>query len=230
MKVHKGKYDYSISFNDLLFNSLLIFLCLFVIAFCMMAVKQKQQEKKIDVNAQFLITMEWNSSCTDDVDLYVQDPSGNIVFFQARENGLMHLDRDDLGHANDYMRLPDGSTVEYFQNIEVVTIRGISPGEYTVNAHMYAKQGSEPTPVSVKVEKLNPHVQLVGNKVVVLEQNGDEKTAVRFTINEEGKVVSTNDDPKPLASSRLGRSDGFEDEFSNDLGNQNLNESEEEQP
>ena len=53
------------------------------------------------VNAEFIITMSWPKDSKDDIDLYVMDPAGNIVYFRDKDNGLMHLDRDDLGDKND---------------------------------------------------------------------------------------------------------------------------------
>ena len=50
---------------------------------------------------EFLITVFWPDNLEDDVDIYVEDPAGNLVWFKSREPGLMHLDRDDLGKRND---------------------------------------------------------------------------------------------------------------------------------
>ena len=50
----------------------------------------------------------------------------------------MHLDRDDLGDKNDKIYLPDGSMIKVPQNQELLTIRGIVPGEYVLNIHMYS--------------------------------------------------------------------------------------------
>ena len=208
-------YSASTAFNDLLFNSLFAFIGLFLIAFCMMAAKQKQQEAKVNVNAEFMITMTWPNSCPDDVDLYVEDPNGKVVFFRAREDGLMHLDRDDLGVSNDVIRLEDGTSITYNENVEIVTIRGIIPGEYTVNAHLFAKNSvSETTPVSIKLEKINPQVKLVDNKSINLTQNGDEKTFFRFTLDKEGNVSDLNNDPKPIATLKNPRGDNYSDPYS----------------
>ena len=52
---------------------------------------------KIDTKAEFLITMTWPDSHPDDIDLYAEDPAGNIVWYHVREAGFMVLDRDDRG-------------------------------------------------------------------------------------------------------------------------------------
>jgi hypothetical protein len=48
------------------------------------------------------------------------------------------------------------------------------------------------------VEKLNPNVSLVYYDTVELTGSGDEKTAVRFTLDENGEVTDTNQRPKRL--------------------------------
>ena len=48
------------------------------------------------------------------------------------------------------------------------------------------------------MEKLNPNVSLVYYDTVELSGSGDEKTAVRFTLDENGEVINTNQRPKRL--------------------------------
>lgn len=196
------KRDYgggSLALTDLTSNLLAIFICLFCLAFLLMA-KKVEKSKNIDAKAEFLITITWPEDSDNDVDTYVEDPAGNLVFFRSREKGLLHLDRDDLGTRNDRISLPDGSSYEVKENREIVTIRGIIPGEYTVNVHMYLKKDqSEETKVTVKLEKINPVVRLITIKDVILRKNGDEKTAFRFELDKNGNVTKVNDLEKELA-------------------------------
>ena len=198
MKKHIG--GNSLALTDLTSNLLAIFICLFCLAFLLMA-KKIEQTKKIDAKAEFIITTTWTEESSDDVDTYVEDPLGNLVFFKSREKGLLHLDRDDLGTRNDTIKLPDGTKYEVKENREIVTIRGIIPGEYTVNVHLYRKKdkSEEGTPVTVKLEKINPNVKTITIKDVILKQNGDDKTAFRFVLDKDGNVTSTNDLQKDLA-------------------------------
>ena len=53
-------------------------------------------------------------------------------------------------------------------------------------------------PVSVTVEKINPKVEIVFYDRLFLDHTGDEKTAVRFTISEDGKITDINTRPKSL--------------------------------
>ena len=80
----------------------------------------------------------------------------------------------------------------------MVTIRGYVPGEYVVNVHMYTKREDKETPVTIILEKINPYKVVTGRNVV-LKLRGDEKTAFRFTVDDEGKVIQTNQLEKGLA-------------------------------
>jgi len=71
----------------------------FIISFLLINPIAKRAD--IEVKAEFLITVFWPDNLEDDVDIYVEDPAGNLVWFKSREPGLMHLDRDDLGKRND---------------------------------------------------------------------------------------------------------------------------------
>ena len=83
------------AFTDLLFNALLGFAFMFFISFAL--IQKPQDGGKIDSKAEFIISAEWEDHHPDDIDLIVEDPQGNIVYFQRQQAGLMHLDRDDRG-------------------------------------------------------------------------------------------------------------------------------------
>ena len=192
----RRSYHTSTAFLDLLFLSLLGFVSLFCLSFIL--IKTNEQKSTVESKVEFMITMTWPDGNDDDIDLYVEDPNGAMVHWQAREDGLMHLDRDDIGNRNDSIMLPDGTKFEYKENREIVSLRGIIPGEYIVNAHMYTKRSKGPTAVRIKVEKMNPF-KIVDVQDFVLDLNGDEKTSCRFTINKEGEVSLVTRLPKKIA-------------------------------
>ena len=194
----KRNYHTNMAFLDLLFNTLLCFAALFSLAFVM--INPSKKNKTVDAKAEFLITVTWPSDIDYDVDTYVEDPNGNLVAFNRREQGLMHLDRDDVGFSSDRLQTPFG-IVEYKQNREMVSLRGIVPGEYVVNVHMYTKRSEEEkeTPVTILLEKINPYRVVTGSNVI-LKQKGDEKTAFRFVLNDEGEVTNINKLEKSLTS------------------------------
>jgi len=189
-----------VGFTDLLFNALLGFVVMFVLAFLM--INPIARTGAVDAKAEFLVTLSWPDGRSEDVDLYVEDPAGNLVWFRAREAGLMHLDRDDLGRSNDVIRV-GGREIVHPLNQEVVSIRGVQPGEYVVNLHLY-RAASEPRPVpaTIKVEKLNPRVEVVFYGEVVLARPSEERTAVRFSVRADGAVADVNQLPKALVPLR----------------------------
>ena len=190
-----------LGFTDLLFNALLGFVVMFVIAFLMINPIAKTGD--VDNKAEFLITLTWPDGRREDVDLYVADPDGRLVWFRSREAGLMHLDRDDLGLGNDVIEV-SGKKVVNPVNQEIVSIRGIAAGEYVVNLHLYRDDRGKPVPVKVKVEKLNPRVELVFYGDVTLHERGDEQTAVRFSVASDGRVKDVNRLAKALVPYRRG--------------------------
>lgn len=184
-----------VGFTDLLFNALLGFVVMFVLAFLL--INPVARTGAVDAKAEFLITLAWPDGRREDVDLYVEDPSGNLVWFRAREAGLMHLDRDDLGRSNDVIQVGGREIVNPI-NQEVVSIRGIQPGEYVVNLHLYRAERDQPVPAAVKVEKLNPKVEIVFYGEVVLARQSEERTAVRFAVRSDGSVGDLNQLPKAI--------------------------------
>lgn len=182
-------------FSVMLFKALQVVAFLFFIA--LLAISPDAKEGKINSKAEFLVTMDWPDNHPDDLDLFVQDPAGNIAWYRHREAGFMVLDRDDRGGANDFI-VVNGRKISSPIREEIVTIRGIVAGEYTVNVSHFQATTGQPVPATVKVQKLNPTAQVVFDDKVFVDHTGDEKTAVRFTINSEGKVTDVNRRPKSL--------------------------------
>ncbi len=150
-------YYNNTSFLDLLFNTLVGFVLLFIIAFLLINPNIKKAD--IKTKAEFVISVTWSDNSQDDVDTWLQDPAGNVLHFRQKDVGLAHLDRDDLGQINDIITLDDGRRVEYTHNQELTTIRGFITGEWVLNVHMYSKRDENPTLVEVRIDKLNPTVQ-----------------------------------------------------------------------
>ena len=190
----RRSYNTSVAFLDLLFNTLLCFAALFVISFVL--VNPVSEDGKIDVFADFLITVSWPEEITDDIDIYIQDPQGSIVYFGNKETSLMHLDRDDLGGNHDAIETEFG-VIEYTENREIVTIRKVIPGEYVVNLHMYSKRHVDPALISVQIDKINPFSTIFLD-TVELGRRGEEKTVCRLILDSDNNVISINALEKPL--------------------------------
>lgn len=178
-----------VPFTDILFNALLGFAVMLFIAFAL--IKPDEKVGNIDVKAEYLITVTWPDNLPDDIDTYVRDPQDNIVWYNTLDRGFLHLDRDDRGEYLDQVMV-DGEKVTFPLNQETVTLRGIIPGEYTINVYNFLNPSNQAVPVSVKVEKLNPTVKVVYYESMNLNGVGDERTAVRFTLDSQGNYSNLN--------------------------------------
>ena len=188
-------------FTDLLFNALLGFAFMFAIAFMM--INSSEESGNINTKAEVLISVQWPDEHPDDVDAVVEDPQGKLVWYHNRDSGLMHLDRDDRGNLADNINLK-GDVVSSPINQETITVRGLQTGEYVINLLHYKSNFKEPLPVTVKVEKLNPSVELIYYGQHFLNGVGDEITALRFFVNGDKEVSDTNQIPKRLLTKALG--------------------------
>jgi len=200
-----ARFKSSLGFIDLLFNILLGFAFLFIIAFLL--IKPEAKKKDFDRRAEFVIILEWDHDAPDDLDLYVQDPTNDKVSFRLPIANYMHLDKDDLGKRNDTIINADGSTSTVMINREVVTIRGIMAGEYIINAHYYSTRvynGSQIEPdertvdyrnkpqtdltVKIELHKVTPYKILwAGEKKFT--HRGQEETFLRFVLDGDGNIV-----------------------------------------
>jgi hypothetical protein len=192
----RRSYHSSLAFVDLLFNTLLCFVVFFAIALMHMNKEDSESSTGIEFEAFVMIIASWPVEFHDDIDLYIRDPRGEIVFFKNKNNELMHLDRDDLGNmgeiaSDENERLPN--------NREIVTIRRSYPGEFIVNAHVYTKASYGPVPVNIKVIKVRKN-KVISDEVLIFDYSGQERTACRFTVEKNGKISKINRLPVFIAS------------------------------
>ncbi|MEE9333979.1 MAG: hypothetical protein V3U65_07790 [Granulosicoccaceae bacterium] len=182
-------------FTDLLFNVLLGFILLFFISIIFL--NPDEDAGKVDIEAEYVITVTWEDYSADDIDTWVEDPEGQVAFYKKRETNILHLDRDDRGMLNDRIVI-EGREIDNPLNQEVLALRGMMPGEYTVNVHYYDTVSMNAVPVAVKVARVNPVYEVVYYGTTTLEEKGSEQTAVRFTVLPDGNVGNVNRLPKAL--------------------------------
>ena len=181
-----NRYGSSLSFNDVLFNALLGFVVLFVLA--LLLINPITKKSDIPAKAEILIILEWDDMASDDIDMWVQGPSGAPISFQNKTNGVMHLDRDDLGRTSDFM-VVDGERIQITLNREVVSMRGIAPGDYYINIHVYNKKGnSEPTKYTITLLDVNPYKEVYVMQGE-LTARGEIVRLPGFTLDKEGVVT-----------------------------------------
>ena len=183
----KKRYSNFDPFTDLLFNILLGFTFLFFIT--ILFINPITKLGNINMKAEYIITVDWKDSLPDDIDLWVKDPNGEIVSYLKKDAGWLHLDRDDRGVINDKVII-DGKEVIYPINREVVTLRGIIPGEYVVNLYLYDHKSNDPVEAKIIIEKVNPSLRLVFVGDVILKNEDSELTITKFRLDSEGNFKS----------------------------------------
>jgi hypothetical protein len=188
-------YHSNLAFIDILFNTLLCFVVFFTLTLIHMKKEDSDSATQgVEFDAYVMIVATWPGEFGDDIDLYIKDPQGGVVFFRQKNNKIMHLDRDDMGTVGEFANEQDG----FYNNREVVTIRQSVPGEFIVNAHVYRKSSYGSVPVTIKIMKIRPF-KTVHDGVIVLDYSGQEKTACRFTVNKSGKISNINQLPMKIA-------------------------------
>lgn len=197
---HRQPFD---PITAVLFKIIQAITYLFVLAVLFMNPVSKQGI--INPKAEYIITVNWPDRNPNDIDTYVEDPAGNVTDFANPAAGLVHLDRDDRGNLNDTLNI-NGKLIENPINQEVTTIRGVITGEYVVNVHYYASEDDKPVPVTIRVDKVNPTLEIIYYDTITLERKDDEKTVVRFTIAGDGSVTNINQVPKRLVDKAFKRS------------------------
>jgi hypothetical protein len=131
-----------------------------------------------------IVEIRWPDEIDADVDLWVQAPGDVPVGYSNKGGVVFNLLRDDLGNRVDVTGL----------NYETSYSRGIEPGEYAVNLHLYRNpSGVSPIPVtvvtSVKRNAKETARQLLASDVLLVSE-GEEVTVYRFGLSKEGNLVA----------------------------------------
>jgi hypothetical protein len=128
-----------------------------------------------------IVEIRWPDGSDADVDLWVQAPGDVPVGYSNKGGAIFNLLRDDLGRVGDPTN----------QNYEISFSRGLPPGEYTANAHLYRNPSGQPVDVtmaiSVKANAQSSARPLLSTKMT-LRREGEELTGFRFALNQDGKL------------------------------------------
>lgn len=199
MKLNHKKFDFRTAYIDLLINLLTGTVVLFILTTLLIA-PITQKNEGIKKNADYIVSMEWPENIDCDIDMWVRDPQNNIVSYKMPESGLMYYERDDMGQRRSIFDVAGRQTVIDPDNKEYVTFRGTFPGEYVINVHVYSCKDPSGekglpinttvnVPVDVELTKINPDLVTVRKVRVTMTQVWQEKTAIRFVVNEDKNVV-----------------------------------------
>lgn len=169
-------------------------LLVFCVVLFLMIAPPKKEEDGIKPKMEYLISISWPIDVDADVDVWMRDPDGNILWYGNKEIGLANLERDDMGKRNNKIMIGDREVVK-LNNEELVSFRGFKPGEYVINVHLYSygmnfvpNDPINPLPVRITITRLNPSVSTpyVGNASITFVRQ--EVHLVRFTLDAEGNI------------------------------------------
>jgi hypothetical protein len=185
-------------FRDVILLALAGFVFITVLLLPHINPKAKDGEGSTDPPGNVIAEMRWDDKLRTDVDLWVQAPGDVPVGYSNKSGLIFNLLRDDLGsHA-------DPTDV----NFETSFSRGIPPGEYTVNVHLFRNlENTYPINVRVVVRVKTDNeagARPIAATTVRLDREGQELTAFRFRLTEKGELVpnSMNSVFKPLRSAK----------------------------
>ncbi len=193
----------------LTFAKALLVFC--VVMFLMISPESKKSDG-IKPKMEYMISVEWPGDKNYDVDTWVQNPDGRTLMFSNKEVNFMTLERDNLGYNSNTVEV-NGQIVRLPINEELVAVRGILPGEYVLNLHLFKANGVrgggqipvEPIEVKVRIEKLNPSVKLVFRGSVILSHIDQEAHVLRFTLTPEVDMTNITTELPVSLIQRQGR-------------------------
>jgi hypothetical protein len=129
---------------------------------------------------QYAVTMTAKTS--DDVDLYVRDPQGQIAWYGSLQAGALSLEHDTIPGVTDPRK--DGVH-------ELTVIRESVAGEYVANVQMYS--GSAPARLTVELWDLRGlKKRVVYARTFRIAGQGTQATAFRWRLNAKGDLVGHN--------------------------------------
>jgi hypothetical protein len=169
-------------FRDVIMLALIGFVAMVIMLLPHISPNKKETEDH-KAPGNVIVEMHWPSEIPYDVDLWVKAPKEAPVGFWNQGAKTFNLLRDDLGTEGDATQ----------ENYEVSYTRGIPPGEYVVNVHMYGRlKPGQSVPVKVVVSVKQPGVDTrqILQTTVNLVRHNQEETAFRFRLDGEGEVVA----------------------------------------
>ncbi len=202
-----GRFRSDLSFLDMLFNMLLAFAFLFLIAFLLIKPSVEDPTKNVKLKAEYVLTMAWPGGSLDDIDLWLMTPDGEKIMYSHQEGAFVTLDRDDRGAYKD-VNLVDGKVVWVKDNREMMTIRAVVPGRYVLAAFVYSVtdhyvvpglnemvDAEQPLPYEASIEmlRLNPTLSVVATGKVLLTRPRQEQVFFAFIVDEAGGVTVERD-------------------------------------
>ena len=192
-----GEADTGTVFRDTIMLALAGFVSVVVLLLPHINPKAKEADQVGDkAPGNVIVEVQWADGLDADVDLWVRAPGDRPVGYSNKAGEIFNLLRDDLGKPLDVTNL----------NYEVAYTRGTPAGDYVVNLHLYRALATT-LPVNVQVvtslrATAQGDSQPLVTTTVPLFKVGQELTAIRFRLDDKGRLVpgSVNSLYKPLRS------------------------------
>ena len=188
------RYSSNLAFVDMLFNLLIGFTSLFIIAFLL--INPTAEQGKVTPITEFIITATWDPDGVTDIDLWVRGPGPDDRFttvgYQNKDGRYMVLERDDLGIANDVYRV-NGENLLVARNIETLTINAIVPGEYVVAIHFFGPNNDKSLGLVEEVEVVDEEIV---QEQMPLQVPTIKNASVLEVPNTETSSLQSKDDKK----------------------------------
>lgn len=181
-------------FRDVIMLALAGFIVIVLLLLPHINPPNKNASEETTPPGNIIVEIQWPDEIDVDIDLWVQAPGDVPVGYSNKGGVVFNLLRDDLGHFMDLLTI----------NYENAYTRGIIPGEYTINLHVYRNSsGIYPVPVTIKVSKKadkNANFVTILTTKVRMEHENQELTVFRFDLNDIGDIKegSLNTIFKPL--------------------------------
>lgn len=191
--MNKQKFKSNTAFTDMLFLMLSGVTVLWVLSFILINPISKTQD--VESHAKYLLTMDWADESKDDIDMWLRNPDGTIIYYGRKDHGGATLERDDLGISSDcVMDTETGEPRCVELNREVIAISNPQVGEYQLQFRVYNKfhQYADGNPVRMELIEVNPY-KILFSKKYTYERVKQRVSVIRFTIGSDGKIESYNE-------------------------------------
>lgn len=162
------------------------FAAMFLLSLAMITAAQKKEDQSLKRDVEYFIRIEWQGDSDNDVDMWLQDPTGDMIGYKDKQRNHMYLERDNLGNdAN--LKVPGHI------NEEVISLLKAVPGWYTLNLHWFERRTDNRNPeISYSIIKMKPTMQTIANGTAALKYKGQELTVLRFRMNKNGDIDQTD--------------------------------------
>ncbi len=170
-------------FRDVTLLSLSGFVSIVIILLPWLNLKTRNEIVQEPVGS-VIFELFWDDKLDADLDLWVKGPNDGAVGYSKPSGLVFNLLRDDRGLVGDHTPL----------NYEISFTRGIIPGEYQANVHLF-KHDKDRSKIealitaSLVTPDRNYRKQILEKKVY-LKKESSEKTVLRFKLDNNFKLVN----------------------------------------